>query len=180
MEVKHIYLQKIGEFTFEFVDKAGNKGTATAKVNWIGEDFKFNLKEYKTDGKYILGIKAGVKLLKKEGTTVEKFKENIDTNQNLVLIDKDGKTLNDKDIIGTGTILKVGDRLEYTIIVSGDIDGNGMLSTNDLSKIKMHYIKMKILEGNELKAADIDESGKITTNDLSKLKLALIGNAEIN
>ena len=24
-----------GEFTFEFEDKAGNKGTATAKVDWI-------------------------------------------------------------------------------------------------------------------------------------------------
>ncbi len=37
-----------GEFTFEFVDKAGNKGTATAKVDWIK-------KEQETPNKYQLG-----------------------------------------------------------------------------------------------------------------------------
>ena len=29
------YFDDNGEFTFEFVDKAGNKGSATAKVDWI-------------------------------------------------------------------------------------------------------------------------------------------------
>ena len=29
---------KNGNFTFEFVDKDGNKGTATAKVTWIDKD----------------------------------------------------------------------------------------------------------------------------------------------
>jgi len=39
---------KNGEFTFEFVDKVGNKGTATAKVNWIDIKAPTAVIEYST------------------------------------------------------------------------------------------------------------------------------------
>lgn len=40
---------KNGEFTFEFEDKAGNKGTATAKVDWINSEYQ--LGDVNEDGK---------------------------------------------------------------------------------------------------------------------------------
>ena len=44
-----------GEFTFEFEDKAGNKGTATAKVDWIKKEQenpdKYELGDINEDGK---------------------------------------------------------------------------------------------------------------------------------
>ena len=40
-----------GEFTFEFEDKAGNKGTATAKVDWIKKEEEYLLGDVNKDGK---------------------------------------------------------------------------------------------------------------------------------
>ena len=90
-----------GEFTFEFEDKAGNKGTATAKVDWI---------------------KTGLR---------------------------------------------------------GDIDGDGELTVRDLAKLKLHYVELEFLEGEQLKAADIDGDGEITIRDIAQLKLALVGLIEL-
>ena len=48
-------MQKTGEFTFEFVDEAGNYGTATAKVDWIKKEQenpdKYELGDINEDGK---------------------------------------------------------------------------------------------------------------------------------
>jgi len=40
-----------GEFTFEFEDRAGNKGTATAKVDWIKKEGDYQLGDINQDGK---------------------------------------------------------------------------------------------------------------------------------
>ena len=68
--------------------------------------------------------------------------------------------LNENDIIGTGTKIKVGNKLEYTLVVIGDIDGNGKISTTDSAKLKLHQVEMKVLTGAELMAADVDGNGK--------------------
>lgn len=75
--------------------------------------------------------------------------------------------------------VKVGKTLEYTIIVSGDIDGDTIITVNDLARLKKHLIGIKgeALEGIELKAADIDEDSDITVNDVAKTKLEIIKNS---
>lgn len=167
MEVKHIHLQKIGEFTFEFVDRAGNKGTAKAEVDWIREDIIFKSNKYKIEQQYISKIS--------HKTTVSEFKKNIETNQELIFIDKYGKQLKEDDLIGTGTKLKAGDSLDYTLIVTGDIDGDAIITVNDLARLRLNCIEIKKLEGIEIKAADADYDGEITINDIAIVKLILIG-----
>lgn len=50
--VENIHLQKNGEFTFEFVDKAGNLGTAKAIVDWISEEpVEYEVGDINNDGK---------------------------------------------------------------------------------------------------------------------------------
>jgi hypothetical protein len=87
--------------------------------------------------------------------------------------------------IGTGMKLIVtGEKesLEYVIIVTGDIDGDGEIGLVEIAKIKLHIIEKTPLTGIYLKAANIDEStnGEVTIIDLAKAKLIYIGLLENN
>lgn len=109
-------------------------------------------------------------------TTLRDFLLNIETNQNIKIIDKNGNVLQENDIIGTGMTIQVGNQKEYQLIVVGDIDGNGEITITDLAKLKLHCIaKEFIVENNEIKAADMDENNEITITDIAQMKLILIG-----
>lgn len=110
------------------------------------------------------------------GTTVAKFKENVVASPSVVVINKEGRTLQDTDIIATGMTIKVGENLRYTAVVTGDIDGiEGTITANDLAKIKLHLIEYENLTGIALKAADLDNDKEITINDVAQIKIVLIG-----
>lgn len=107
-------------------------------------------------------------------TTVSNFKANVKTQPKEIIIkDKEGNILNNDDIVATGMTLEVG-KLRFTLIVTGDIDGNGKLGATDLAKIKLHLIESEELSGILLKAADMNGDGKISATDLAQMKLALI------
>ena len=117
-------------------------------------------------------------------TTVAQFKknvkvENVTTEPQMVFIDENGNTLQEDSLIKTGTKLKVGSSLQFTLIVTGDIDGDAEITINDLANIRLHLIDKKSLTGIKLKAGDIDEDGEVTINDLASMKLILIGLSEI-
>lgn len=70
-----------GEFTFEFVDRAGNTGTATAIVNWIAKVPKYTLtyspKEWTTGNVTVtLDLEEGYTLVSNYGNNVYTFTEN--------------------------------------------------------------------------------------------------------
>ena len=69
--------------------------------------------------------------------------------------------------------------MQFTLIVTGDIDGDAEITINDLANIRLHLIDKKSLTGIKLKAGDIDEDGEVTINDLASMKLILIGLSEI-
>ena len=111
-----------------------------------------------------------------EKTTFTTFKTNVDTNQTLTLKDKDGNVISDENtIVGTGMILQVGADKEYTLIVTGDTDGNGEVTVTDLAQIKLHLIEKEILTGSAYKAADMNNSKDVTITDLAQIKLFIIG-----
>lgn len=128
---------------------------------------KITSEKYKIEKDYILRILPE--------TTIQQFKENVTTENEITFIDKEGNIMQDNDIISTGTQIKVGKTLQYTLIVIGDIDKDTKITINDLAKLKLHLIKSETLTGMELKAAYIDNDNEITINDLAQLKLILIG-----
>ncbi len=116
------------------------------------------------------------------GTTVAQFKQNVTTEQEMVFLDLEGNILQDNSILGTGMLIKVGKTLEYTLIVTGDIDGDieeSVIGVNDLAKLKLHLIDYELLTGINFKAADVDGDGELTINDVAQIKLVLIGLMEI-
>jgi len=118
---------------------------------------------YKIETGYISRIPAN--------SMVDTIKSNIKTGQELKFI-KNGAELSGASIVGTGTVIKAG-AVEYTAIIIGDINGDGLISITDLAKMRAHYIVMNgnTLTGNELKAADIDgKGGAGTITDLGLLR----------
>ena len=72
---------KNGEFTFEFIDKAGNKGSATAKVDWIDKEAPTATIEYSTtkptEGSVIATLKPSEKVtILGKGKSSYTFREN--------------------------------------------------------------------------------------------------------
>ncbi len=109
------------------------------------------------------------------GTTVSQFKTKVNASKDIVIKDKEGNTLNEQDLIVTGATLQVGETIKRTLVVTGDLDGNGEITITDLAQLKLHYIGKEILTGANLKAADLDGNNQITITDLAQIKLICIG-----
>ncbi len=117
-------------------------------------------------------------------TTVKQFKENVTlenvtTDPQMVFTDSEGMPLEENSIITTGTKVKIGKTLQFTLVVIGDIDNDGDIGINDIAQLKLHIIEEQVLENVALKAADLDNDGDITIGDLAQMKLILIGLFEL-
>ena len=107
-------------------------------------------------------------------TTVDTFKTKISGVTNYTIKDKNGKTLSNSDYIPTGGVLEtsVGN---YTLIVRGDLNGDGSLKLNDLAQAQRIYLELAEPEELKVKSADLNKNGKIDLNDLSKLQKIYLG-----
>ncbi len=169
---------KNGEFTFKFVDEAGNEGTVTAKVSWIKEEnhtpsldepnlqeHPISSKKYNIENDYISRITPG--------TTIKEFKQNVETTQEIIFKDEEGNELEENSVITTGTEIHIND-LIYTSGVTGDIDGDGKITLLDLSKLQLYLVDYEKFNNEKCKAADIDNDNKVSLLDLSKVQLILV------
>lgn len=81
--------------------------------------------------------------------------------------------------VGTGAHIQVtrnGITYEYIVVLLGDVNGDGKISTQDISILRKHMIgKPEITDPIVLKAMNVDGNGKINTQDISKLRKMLIG-----
>lgn len=161
------------------ISASGGYGIISANDTSIKMGIKIPKEEAKiTSNKYV--IEGNTISRVAPGITLKAFKENIEVNRDLTIVDKDGNTLNENSVLGTDMVLKVGDsELQYTIVVTGDIDGDAEITTNDLAQLKLDLIDYEKLADNSLKAADVDNDGEITVNDVAQIKLVLINLMQI-
>ncbi|MBR6796974.1 MAG: N-acetylmuramoyl-L-alanine amidase [Clostridia bacterium] len=85
--------------------------------------------------------------------------------------DASGNALATDAVVGTGCTVTDG---EYTatVIVTGDIDGDGLVNTTDVASVKASIKENTALEGVFAKAADTNKDSKISTLDYIRIKLA--------
>jgi len=88
----------------------------------------------------------------------------------------------DTDMIGTGTILKtyLNNKLfnSYTMIVDGDLNGDGKVVANDILFVKSHILKKQTLEGIYFEAGDIDKNGSANAVDILYMKRYILGKSD--
>ena len=113
-------------------------------------------------------------------TTVSEFNKNITANRTKHVVDENGVEQKEQDMVKTGMKLKFdGENIEYTIVVLGDINRNGVIDITDISRIKLHIVEKRFLTGIDLIAADTDKDEKAGIIDLSLMKLVLVGLREL-
>lgn len=128
------------------------------------DEDKISSKVYVIDNNYVMKIP--------HGTKVKEFLNNIETNLVKKVYNSKGTEITNSDeVIATGMKLKLSDKLEYTLIVRGDIKTDGILDLTDVSKLVLHYNENKGFElsGDPLKAADMNLDGKIDLVDVSQI-----------
>ena len=173
-------------------DKAvgGNKITSidTSKLEniilyaqWEKDELYLKSEKYKIGENDIDNYEQGDIYLDKiePNTTLKDFIANCDTNGDITVINSEGKELSDDDLVGTGMTMKVkryDEEITLTLVVMGDLDGDGKVTAVDLSTLNQAILKTTKLENAEFKAADLDDSKKITATDLSTINDTILGN----
>ena len=113
------------------------------------------------------------------GTTYEEIRKEIETSGSVKFIDNTGKELENSDIIRTGSKVVIElstETKEYTIVVYGDINGDGKITMSDLVKSANYLIDETIINEDCYKEAiDVTKDGNIRMSDIIKLSNILIG-----
>ena len=128
---------------------------------------------------------------KAAGTTVSTFKNNIDVTEGaqVQILNLNGTALSDNDLVGTGMTLKVtkgNQEIRTTIVVIGDVDGDGELTANDLDRELDILVDKQIRNENILTeeimkmSVDLDFDGTgATANDTDIMLDAIVGRVEL-
>ena len=100
----------------------------------------------------------------------EKYK--LDENKLIIapgtkITDIEGATLNGS-VCGTGATVTLNNNT-YTLVIFGDISGDGIINSADLLKVVKHLNETAILEGEFLRASDCNNDGKTNSADLLKI-----------
>lgn len=114
------------------------------------------------------------------GTTVESLKDQIqvlNSNASVVIKNTSGQEV-PNGTIGTGTILSitVNDvQSDYTLVVSGEVNGNARIDAADYLMIKDNIMGKIQLDQMKLYAADVNGNGRIDAADYLMIKDYIMG-----
>lgn len=139
----------------------GNNTSTSQETNQL----EFYLKEagYKIDGDYVKGFEIGEK--------VDSVKENL--KNSAIEIKSDNKR------IGTGDKISLNGKT-YTVVVYGDLTGDGEINSADLLKMRQYLLGKTSLSDAYKEAARIANDDKINSANLLKLRQYLLGKTSIS
>ena len=143
-------------------DLAGNTTTVTINVANINKKQPtFELKQYQIKDNYIVKIKPKTKY--------RDFIKDIETNQKYTIKEKDTE-ISGEDLIKTGQTLTTEDGHAYTLVVIGDLSGDGKIGLVELARIsKIGAGKITDIKEIEKMAIDVNADGKINIIDLAAI-----------
>lgn len=161
-----------------------NAGTASAIISFKG-NYTGNAREITfvitdqipnalTSSQVSIGEKNGYMSKISAGTSVSTLLSGINEKKYVSVFDKNEKKLSDTDIVGTGMTAGImnGNSVvkKYTIIVTGDTNGDGKINITDMIAVKACTLKKSDLSGAYEKAGDVNGDGKINITDFIKIK----------
>lgn len=101
---------------------------------------------------------------------ISSIKNNITTNsESIKFFDKNNKELNNTNIIGTGATIVLSDNTKYTVVVKGDVNGDGKADIKDIVEINKHRLNKSKIEGVCYTAGNVDNNSKLDIKDILKV-----------
>lgn len=111
------------------------------------------------------------------GTIIKKFIDSLNEKEYIKVFKAD-QEVGENELLGTGMFAQIMDDnkvvKQYTVIVTGDTNGDGKISITDMLAVKASVLKKSNLTGAYEKAADVNGDGKITITDFIKTKAVLL------
>jgi hypothetical protein len=108
-----------------------------------------------------------------ENTTVNNLLKQFE-NEVLEVVDGKGTVISGSSLVGTGAKINLyenGKLLDsVTVVILGDTDGNGIIDTTDIVRVKAAFLGTFNLNAAEYIAADVDKNGIIDTTDYMRVK----------
>lgn len=153
--------------------------TKTYTITFIKVEIKdktledlINELDVKTNDTYISGISLNTKAT----SLINMIKES-NPLVTVTVKDKDNKEKNN-EILKTGdkiTFELNDEKLEYKIVIKGDINGDGKIDSSDLLKILKYILGYTKLENESLYACDTDYNSTVNSKDLLRIQKYILG-----
>lgn len=102
------------------------------------------------------------------GSTVSKIKKAFASLEVTRITKADGKDI-DSGKLGTGSTVYFENNESMTVIINGELTGEGNINSRDVKAILNHLCRKELLSGSFLIAADTDGDGEVTTKDALKI-----------
>ena len=158
-----------GQYTLTATDKAGNETVVEFTIEKEELDDTITSSDYEVDMETLKISRISPE------TKASDFKSHISTEVGYKIENLSGQEIQNGDFIGTGYTLVTDTGKEYTLIVTGDLNGDGEVKLTDVSMIRKHYLEVETLQGIYEEAADIDNNGNISLNDISMMRKFILG-----
>ena len=143
-----------------------------------GYEDKMNCKYPVSDKKLISGLSFGTK--------AETFIKNLGLTDKMSckLYSADGKEKEKGSLMMTGDKVTVygaagNTFFEGTVLLYGDVNGDGNLRMSDMIKVRNHILGSGKLKGTLLEAADCNHDGNIRMSDMIKIRNEILGTGTI-
>lgn len=154
-------LKDEGIYNITATDKAGNVTSIEMYIVEKGEE------GYIIENGYILNVK--------QKTAVNNFVTKFNLSSGYT-IKRNDKTISNKEIIATGDILQLKNGAEYTIVVAGDINKDGKVTTYDLSTFRRYILGLREFDELESLAADINvDKQALGVKDYTRMRIEILG-----
>ena len=115
-------------------------------------------------------------------TTLEKMKENITTNGTIKVYSNNKEITGSKDLVTTSMKLEISlddEKLELTIVVKGDTNGDGKSDLYDILEINKHRLNKALLTNERLLAGDVDNNNKVDIDDILRINKFRLGKINV-
>lgn len=100
-------------------------------------------------------------------------------NDSLVFVDINGYVLEESDLVGTGTRVRLmnGEKIvdEKVVVVTGDMNGDGKINNRDASMIVRYLVDKEVASIAQLTAIDVNGDGLVNNRDASMVSRYLVG-----
>ncbi|HBR30990.1 MAG TPA: hypothetical protein DD733_02790 [Clostridiales bacterium] len=94
------------------------------------------------------------------------------------ILDSKNNQLAENSFIGTGCVIRQGNN-SFTVIIKGDINGDGIVNAKDYLLVKRAYLDTLTLTETQRKAACLEDTTEPTSKDYLKIKRHFLGTFNI-